>query len=106
MPNNKHGFKVLRKNLKSLGILGAPLKQYYFNIWNKAEKPLSPHPKKGGGIWLAKTLRDARKLQKYVLKTRGIKTRIFYCKIGKIIFQTSGRIKTNKIFFGKNNEIL
>lgn len=106
MPNNKYGFKVLRKNLKSLGILGAPLKQYYFDIWNKAEKPLSSHPKKGGGIWLAKTLRDAKKLQKYVLKTRGIETRIFYCKIGKTIFQTSGRIKTDKIFFTKKDEII
>ena len=102
----KYGFKVLRENLKSLGILGAPLKQYYFDTWNKAERPLSPHPRKGGGIWLAKTLKDAKKLQKYVFKTRKIKTRIFFCKIGKIIFQTSGRIKTDKIFFEKNNEIL
>jgi len=104
--NNKYGFKVLSKDLKSLGILNALLKQYYFNIWNKAEKPLSAHPKKGGGIWLAKTLRDARKLQKYILKTREIETRIFYCKIRKIIFQTSGRIKTDKIFFTKKDEII
>lgn len=106
MLNNKYGFKVLSKNLESLGILNAPIKQYQFNIWNKAEKPLSPHPKKGGGIWMAKTLRDAKKLQKYVLKTREMETRIFYCRIGKIIFQTSGRIKTDKIFFTNKDEII
>ena len=102
---NKKCFKVLREDLTSVGLLGAPRKQYYYSIWNKPDEPLSHHPRKGGGLWVAPTKADAKSLQRYVLKKYGITTRIFSCEIGNILHKTSCRIKTDKLFFDENDEI-
>ena len=105
MQLTKYAFKVLRGNLKSIGLLGAIPIQYRFNFWNKPRESLSPHPRKGGGLYVCPTLNYARKFQKYVLKQYGIKTVVFRCQIGKILFQSSCRIKTDKIFFTKKDKI-
>ncbi|MDP3963558.1 MAG: hypothetical protein Q8Q39_03615 [bacterium] len=40
-------FKVLRQDLTSVGLLGAPRKRYHFDIWNRPDEPISRHPRKG-----------------------------------------------------------
>lgn len=106
MSKKKYGFKILRENLKSIGLLQAPILQYHFNIWNRPKEPISSHPQKGGGIWVCPDLRYAKKFQKYVLEQHGIKAIIFRCQIGKILYQSSCRIKTDKIFFTKKDKII
>lgn len=102
----KIAFKVLRENLTSVGLLGAPRKKYFFNVWNKPDEPISRHPKKGGGLWVAPTISDARAFQRYVMKKYGIHTRIFRSRIGNVIYQTSCRIKTDRVFFSKEDEVI
>lgn len=98
-------YKVLRKDLTSVGLLGATIMQYHFNVWNKPLEPLSDHPRKGGGLWISRTKSKAKEYKRYVYKKHGIVARIFACKIGKILFQTSGRVKSDKVFFTEEDEI-
>ena len=99
-------FKVLREDLTSLGLLGASKKQYEFGVWNYPDEPLSVHPRLGGGLWVAPNKALANGLRRYVLKHHGIKTRIFRCRIGCVLHQTTCRIKTDKIFFSPEDEVL
>ncbi len=92
-------------DLTNCGLLGAPQKQYYFGVWNRPDEALSNHPRKGGGLWVTPTKSDAKAFQKYMLRKHEIQTRIFHCKIGEILHQTSCRVKTDRIFFTENDEI-
>jgi hypothetical protein len=87
-------------------LLGAPKMQYQTGIWNKPDEQISNHPRKGGGLWVTPTLAIAKAFQKYVLKKHQTKTRIFSCKIGKILHQTTCRIKTNQVFFEVKDEVI
>ncbi len=98
-------YKVLREDLTSVGLLGATRMQYHFNVWNKPLEPLSDHPRKGGGLWIVKRKCDARAIKKYLRRKHGIVARIFACRIGKILFETSYRTKTDKLFFTEEGEI-
>lgn len=91
-------FKVLDRKMKSIGLLGATKMQYKFGVWNRPLEPISDHPRKGGGLWVTPKLADARGMKKYVLRKHHIKTRIFICKIDKMIYKTSCRIKTDGVF--------
>ena len=103
---DKKYFKVLRADLVSLGLLGAARKQYRLGVWNRPDEALSKHSRKGGGLWVAPTLSDAKALRKYVLKKHGIETRIFCCRIDRILYKTSCRIKTAGVFFTEEDEII
>lgn len=92
-----HAYKVLRKNMCSLGLLGASRMRYRKKVWNTPVEAISRHPRKGGGLWVAPTLSSARGMQRYMQKTYGVKTRVFVCTIGKILHRTSCRIKTDKL---------
>lgn len=98
------GYKVLRENLVNVGLLNAPAYQYVPGRWNVPLEPLSPHRMKGGGIWVAPTLSGARAYQKYVLRKHEIATRVFRCRIGTVLYKSSCRIKTSKIFFTREDE--
>jgi len=98
-------YKVLKDDLSSLRLLGAPHFVYSFGMWNLPLEPLSGHPRKGGGIWVAPTLSAAKKMVRYMKKAHGVSTRIFRCEIGRILHRTSCRIKTDKIFFTQADEI-
>ena len=103
---DKKFFKVLREDMTSVGLLGAARKQYLFNVWNIPDEPISDHPRKGGGLWVVPTKSEAKKIRKYVLKKHGIQTRIFQCQIGGIIYSSSCRVKTDKLFFTEKDEII
>ncbi|MCL5733572.1 MAG: hypothetical protein M1334_02840 [Patescibacteria group bacterium] len=101
----KKCFKVLREDMTSVGLLGAARKQYRFNVWNIPDEPLSGHPRKGGGLWVVPTKAYAIKIRKYVLNKHGIRTRVFQCRVGKILYSSSCRIKTDRLFFTEKDEI-
>lgn len=90
-------FKVLTSDMKSVGLLGARPLKYRHSKWTRPLEPLSDHPRKGGGLWAVKKLSHARQIKKYLKKKHGINARIFHCRIGKIIYQSSYRIKTDKV---------
>jgi len=98
-------YKVLRRDLTSLGLLGAARKQYYFDRWASPDEKISAHPRRGGGLWAAPTRGAARAMQRYVAKKHKIRTRIFRCKIGAVLHRTTCGIKTDRIFFSKADEV-
>jgi hypothetical protein len=98
-------FKVLRNDLTSVGLLGACRKQYGFNVCNKPNEPLSAHPRRGGGLWVTPTISDAKAIRRYVAKRHRIETRIFRCRIGRVLYETSCRIKTDCVIFSPEDEI-
>jgi len=98
-------FKVLRSDFTSVGLLGAVRMQYRFNAWNRPLEPISNHPRKGGGLWIVKSKSDAKMVRKYLFNKHGIIARIFSCRIGRIIYETSYRVKTDGVFFTEKDEI-
>jgi len=93
------GFKVVTEDLKSLGldknptILKYSIGEWYFLPPNKLKKD-----KKGfGGIWVARTFPNAKKLEKYMQITYSKKTRIFRAALDEILYFNDYRIKTNGI---------
>ncbi|MDP3726622.1 MAG: hypothetical protein Q8R36_05515 [bacterium] len=106
MKKNKKCFKILREDITSVGLLGAPHKKYRLGVWNKPDENLSHHPRKGGGLWVTPTKADAKSFQRYVLRKHGIRTRIFCCIIGRILYQTSCRVKTDGVFFTERDELI
>jgi hypothetical protein len=93
------GYRVLTKELKSLGlrnnsnIIQYPLGQWYF--LPKA------HIKEGsddwGGMWVTRTLGDAKRLADYMKQRHQVQTRLFKAAIDKILYVNSYRMKTNGI---------
>lgn len=99
-------YKVLRNDLSSLQLLGAPRMVYRPGQWNTPQEPISEHPRKGGGLWTTPTLSAAKSVRRYMRSKYGIETRIFLCKIGRILHQTSCRVKTDRLFFTAEDEVL
>ncbi|MBI2048185.1 MAG: hypothetical protein HYT27_03520 [Parcubacteria group bacterium] len=97
-------YKVLRKDLSSLGLFGASRMRYVPSTWNKPSEPVSAGSH-GGGLWVAPTVSAARAQQRYMLKKHGTKTRVFRCVIGNRLRETSCRVKTDKLFFDLSDEI-
>lgn len=94
-------FKVLRQDLTSVGLLGADRLQYKLRKWVKPREPLSDHCRKGGGLWVVKKAGDARHIRKYLREKHGITARIFECRIGRILFESSFRVKTDRVLLLK-----
>jgi len=91
--------------MTSVGLFGATPMEYRCNVWNKPKEPVSNHPRKGGGLWVAPTRTVALALRRYVLHQHGICVRIFKCTIGEILYETNGRVKTDKLFFTEHDEV-
>lgn len=82
---------------KSLGLRNNPtILTFPLGKWIK-----SPTVKEGnsddGGIWLAVSLSNAKRLKKYMLERYGKSCRIFKATIGRVLFKNSYHIKTDKI---------
>ncbi len=90
-------YKVLRRDLRSGLLLGAPAVQYKIGEWVYPLEPFSPHRLKGGGLWALKRRSDAFAGQRYQMKRYQRPTRIFSCQIGIQLYDTSYRIKTDKV---------
>lgn len=91
-------FKVLRSDLTSLGLRAAKHSRikYAHGKWMKPKEPLQKEGDKGG-LHVAPTIAAAKDMKRYVAKNHGLRTRVFLCEIGEIFWQTSCRIKTDKV---------
>jgi len=88
-------FKVVTDNMQSLGLRkNFNIFTYFIGKWKHEPRP-QMNNKDFGGIWCCKKLSSARALQKYFFRYG--KSRIFQCKIGKILYENSYRTKTDKI---------
>lgn len=92
-----HFFKVTTFGRKSLGLRNNPtILTFPLGKWIK-----SPSVREGksddGGIWLAVSLSNARRLKKYMFEHHRKRCRIFRATTGRILFKSSYRIKTDKI---------
>lgn len=94
---SKYYYKVVTQNLKSVGLLGAKQLQYKIGKWVYPLESFSTHRFKGGGLWVLREKSDAFGAKKYLKKKHEIKARIFSCKTGCILYQTSYRTKTTKV---------
>lgn len=92
------GFKVLRPDLTSIGLLGAkPIVYGHLGSWTLPHEPLSDGLRDGGGLWVVPTAGAARHLARYVERRHKVHPRIFRCEIGTVLRVTSCRIKTDKV---------
>lgn len=66
------------------------------NHWIKEPRTLEYNNKDWGGIWCCGKLSSAKALKKYYEKKYG-NARISKCEIGKILYENSYRLKTDKV---------
>ncbi len=91
------GYKVVTEDMKSLGLRKNP----HIMTFNIAEWIFLPEnqvvPGNGdyGGIWLAISLSNARRLREYMLCKHERETKIFEALIDRVLYSNSYRVKTN-----------
>ncbi len=90
MQDGKLAYKVVTPGLYSLGLRSAEPVKYKIKEWTYPES-------EDHGLWVAKTLSDARGLQKYLKEKYNRRSRIFKCSIGKISYGSSYRIETDRV---------
>jgi hypothetical protein len=95
----KIGYKVVTKDLQSLGLRNNPnIIKYPINRWYKLNnKNIIKGKQDFGGIWVASTLSGARKLSKYMKEKYNKEVRIFKSVLGNILYENSYRIKADSI---------
>ena len=93
------GYKVVTGDLKSLGLRRNPnIIAYSINEWYYLlENQTKNGPDDWGGIWVARTLSNAKKLKKYYEKNHLKSARVFKAALDEILYFNSYRIKTNGI---------
>lgn len=98
-PRDKIRYKVLLlPGLTSTGLLHSSIIKYRLRSWTYPAEP----PQKGkdgpGGLWANRSKGQARHLQKYIREAHRYETVIFICVIDRILYQSSYRTKTNRLF--------
>lgn len=79
-------WKVVTMNLRSLGLRKNPtILEYQVNKWITSPK-IKEGPSDDGGIWVAPSLSNARRLKKYMKENHNKICRIFTCSIGDILY--------------------
>ena len=89
---------VALPGLTSTGLLHSSILSYKRKRWTHPAEP----PQKGkhgpGGCWANRSIGQARSLQRYLWDRYKMKTAIFLCLIDRILFESSYRTKTNRLF--------
>ncbi|MBU3941998.1 MAG: hypothetical protein KKF74_03730 [Nanoarchaeota archaeon] len=93
------GYKVVTEDLKSLGLRrNSNIIAYSINEWCYLPKnKIKEGPDDWGGIWVARTLSNAKTLKKYYEKNHLKSARVFKAALDEILHFNSYRIKTNSI---------
>jgi len=105
--NSKKYYKVVTKDLKSLGLRNNPTIMH-FPIGEWVYEPNPTYDKGGfggtGGIWVANGLSNAKGLLRYMKKKalkenvpKLLKCKLFEVEIGNILYSNSYRTKTDKV---------
>ena len=94
------GYRVLTKDLKSLGLRKNPnILQYLIGEWYfLSEEKIKEGKDDFGGIWVTRTFGSARRLCEYMKEKHNTETKLFKSAIDRILFENSYRIKTNGIY--------
>ncbi|VVB82294.1 Uncharacterised protein [uncultured archaeon] len=92
-------YKVVTQDMKSLGLRKNPnIIEFELGKWIYLPKnEIERSSDDWGGIWVARTFSNAKKLGEYMQEKYKIKTRIFETALDKILFENSYRIKTNGV---------
>lgn len=99
MTEQIRAYKVVTENLQSLGLRKNP-NIMDFKVGEWVILPVEEiEPGKGdwGGVWSAKNLSGARKLQKYMQEKHDIPTRIFAAELQGLLYSNSYRVKSGGI---------
>lgn len=90
-------YKVVTEDMRSLGLRGNEnILTYAVGRWTAEQTPIHG-PCGEGGIWAAKTLRDARKIEYYMLKQHKTKTKVFEsCGYG-VLYSSPCMMKLERI---------
>jgi hypothetical protein len=94
------GFKVVTENMQSLGLRRNPnILTYPVQEWYILEPDwIEEGPLGWGGIWVARTLSDAKAIRRYMIKKHSTPTRIFQAALGNVLYSSSSRIKTDGLY--------
>ena len=88
-------YKATQFNLMNCGLNRAKPLQYKVGEWvypdTTSDSPIRD------GLWVAKNKGFCTWFKKYVLETRGYIPLIWVCEIGSNLYETSNRIKTDKV---------
>lgn len=101
--NYRVAYKVVTPELKSLGLRGNPtIFTYPENKWFTlpVEKIIFGDADEGG-IWAAVDRANARGYLRYMRNKHGIECRAYKAAIGRILYETSCRVKTDRIFLAE-----
>ena len=96
---NQHSWCSIQKKAESLGLRRNPniiaysINEWYYLLKNQTEEG----PDDWGGIWVARTLSNAKTLKKYYEKNHLKSARVFKTALDEILYFNSYRIKTNGI---------
>lgn len=97
------GYKVVTSDMRSLGLRHNPnILQYPRKEWFIL--PLEWIEEGGtdwGGFWVSRTKSGAKRLREYVKEMHDIDGRIFKAYLGALLFYNTYRIKTDKIYLGR-----
>ena len=88
-------YKAVKPNLESVGLARAIPIHYELDKWAYPDK--ISDSKIRDGLWVGKHKGFISWLRRYVLLTRGYQIRVFECEIGIVLYETSNRIKTDKV---------
>jgi len=91
-------YKVVTQDLRSLGLKRNPtILTFPIGEWVYENGLLRRTKEDRGGIWVARTMGNARHLAKYMRNKRDTETRIFRSEIGERLYENSYRVKTDKV---------
>jgi len=88
-------FKALQPSLLNCGLNRAKPLQYLVGEWVFPDYISGSSVK--DGLWVGKNKGFIRWFKKYVLETRGYVPVVFECDIGDILYETSNRVKTDRV---------
>ena len=82
-------------DMTSVGLARAIPIQYYLGKWSYPDRVSDS--KIRDGLWVGRHKGFINWLRRYVRTTRGYEIRVFECAIGRTLYETCNRIKTDKI---------
>jgi hypothetical protein len=87
--------KATKPNLYNCGLNRAKPLLYKVGEWVYPDEVNNSSV--SGGLWVGKNKGYINWFSRYVLETRGYEPLIWECEIGSILYETSNRIKTNRV---------
>jgi len=93
-------YKVVTGDMQSLGLRRNPnIITYPVGEWyTLPEEDVVPGKDDFGGVWAKHKLSEAKRLTRYMMMKKSVKTRIFKAYVDRILYENSCSLKTNGVF--------